>query len=157
MRAYTIIWSLIGYVIPVTIFITLYSYILYRLKYSVKSMVDKTNSTGDTASKKAVSQITMTAITVTIIYTVSFSMDTICFLLAWLKIFPYYLQSPALLKIGSFLVTVNSCVNPYVYTLGMPAFRKYLLDILSCRGSSDNVGSEVSGKQTKYTESSNAQ
>ena len=86
---------------------------------------------------KASAELTKTAIVVTIIFVVSYSVVIWHFLLGYTGVTEYKVNSP-LQKVDGLLALMNSVANPFVYASFMPVYRRSVqrtLSLSSCRKS----------------------
>ena len=82
--------------------------------------------------ERAGSQVTKTAITVTVIFIVTMGYDLHYYLLGHVGAITYELNTPYQ-KVGVFLANLNSCANPFVYALLMPVFRLSMIRTFCCQ------------------------
>ena len=121
-RIYPYIWLTTFYLLPTVSFCVFYANVLRGLKQSL-SMKNTNKQKSNSPVGKAASELTKTAITVTIIFVVCMSFETFCYLLYGEGIITYVSASP-IQKIGVFLTVANSVANPFIYTACMPVFRE---------------------------------
>ena len=121
------IWLTTYYIVPILMSIVLYSKILKALRES--KLLDK--STKSITTDRASSQLTKTAITVTVLFTNFIGIDSIAyvFLTFNIVVIDLYLLITVLL-----CTCFNSFCNPFVYVILMPYFRKSLRSTFSCFG-----------------------
>uniref|UniRef100_A0A1I8FSX6 G_PROTEIN_RECEP_F1_2 domain-containing protein n=1 Tax=Macrostomum lignano TaxID=282301 RepID=A0A1I8FSX6_9PLAT len=123
-KVYGFLWFFLVYLLPVAAVVCLYSAIVYRL-----SNQGLHNSR---FRQRAATELTKSAVIITVIFIVCFSYDCIYYLLGHLDLVEYIYSSPTQL-IGVALVTINSCANPVVYCIIMPSFRERMLAaVCSC-------------------------
>ncbi len=113
-----VLWSLIMYILPVMIFITLYGIILFTLRKRQHSS-EFSNNTVITAANKT---LIRTAILVTLCFIVFYGFDAWQALLYFLNI-QMYLINTSFQKLTVLLALLNSCINPLIYACSMPLFR----------------------------------
>lgn len=128
------------YLIPCGFFVGFYGMVIVSFRQRKKS--DNLGASG--ASRvidKATSELTKTAIVVTIIFILSFSYDYWYYLLGYLGVVKYILNTPTQ-KIGVWLSVFNSCANPFVYAVLMPTYQKAVIDTFftKCRKEEANRG-----------------
>lgn len=128
MRGHAV-WSFLNYnVIPCTVFFSLYGGIVWRL-YSRQQQTDLSQSNViDVATR----QLTRTAMVVTGWFVISLSYDTWYYVLGYNGVVEYK-KGTLLQKVGIFMSTTNSCVNPIIYVMFMPVFRTSCMATLRCR------------------------
>ncbi|KAI0224694.1 hypothetical protein LSAT2_024328 [Lamellibrachia satsuma] len=80
---------------------------------------------------RASTELTKTAITVTVIFIVSIGYDLNYYLLGYTGVTVYELGTP-IQKIGVFLSNLNSVANPFVYALLMPMYRRSVYETFAC-------------------------
>ena len=110
---YAASWFVTGYFFPVIILTFVYGNIIIKLKQSMLTSSDGGVSSDDVKSKSAI-KFTKAAIVITALFIISFSFDSIYFLIGYAGITSYALGTP-FQKLGVFMVSFNSCCNPYVY------------------------------------------
>ena len=114
---YTVVWFVCFYLATVIVTCTLYCLIIKKLR-------DRNQKHQKSKKVQSASlQTTATVVAVTIFYIVFMSYDSIYYLLGFTGIVVYEhnsaTQIPAL-----FLVALNSAVNPVIYLVGLPQYRK---------------------------------
>ena len=130
---YSVYWLLFAYLIPVTLFLVLYGYIVSRLRRQSLAVVASTAQSQ--ARTKSTVRVTRCAITVTVVFMASLGYDSIHFCLGSVGVTVYDFGVLVHL-IGLLLTVVNSLANPFVYFVFMPAFRRSMRTTI-CRR--DNV------------------
>ena len=126
-HGYSIFWFLMIYMMPVVIHIAMYSRILYALRQRKQNMEMAGSAVIDSASNS----MTKAAIALTLTFIVSIGFDAWYFMLGSTGVVAYVFNSPVQ-KISVFLSAFNSCVNPCVYAVLMPAYRKSLKKTFCC-------------------------
>ena len=106
-------------------FATLHGLILRKLRRKLSS--NQANKTIDNAS----SEITKTALTVSLIFVICLAFDSIYYILGYTGVTTYELNTP-IQKIGVFLVALNSVANPFVYFILLPSYRVGLKQAFGC-------------------------
>ena len=134
---YGFVVFLMWHFLPVILFISLYSYIIVKLKGRLQLPHLPKSAVIEKASK----ELTKTAIAVTIIFMLSTSFDLWYFLLGRIGAVVYIKNSP-LQKAGVFLSIINCCANPFVYIMMMPIYRRNVLNLLSCTSRRRNSAKE---------------
>ena len=110
---------------PVCFFIVLYG----RVTFTLLSRRDNSSFGESTLVNAATSQMTKTAVAVTIIFICSLSWDIWYYMLGRLG-FVIYIKNSVLQLIGLWLSTFNSLCNPFVYLILLPAFRRATVSTL---------------------------
>ena len=126
--AFVIFTYVTTYFLPAVIMASVYSIISRKLHVRRH---DK-NLGQSNIVERAGSQVTKTAITVTIIFIVSIGYDLHYYLLGHTGLAVYRLNTPYQ-KVGVFLSNLNSCANPFVYAILMPVFRLSMSRTFGCR------------------------
>lgn len=123
-NAYGIIWFFLVYLIPVVGLLLIYGIIVVRLTAHKDSKASRHR-------QRAASELTKTAVVITVIFIVCFSYDSIYYLLGNIQVVKYEFNTP-IQTLGVVLVALNSCVNPLVYCLMMKTFRSRLYSAVCC-------------------------
>lgn len=147
---YVIFSYIITYFIPAVVMATVYGIISRKLHIRNKdSQLGQSN-----VVERAGSQVTKTAITVTVIFIVTIGYDINYYLLGHVGAIDYQLNTPYQ-KVGVFLSNMNSCANPFVYAILMPVFRLSMARTFCCkkarstsRNSESRTGENVSSRTT---------
>ena len=116
------------YFIPVIIFVVLYSKIIHTLRQRKNHTELSQSRTID----RATTDLTYSAIIVTVIYILSTTIGAVYLLMAAGGLALFDLGLPYQ-KVEVFLTTVNSSINPFVYLLFMPAFRRAAKTTITCQ------------------------
>ena len=121
MKGFSVWCFLIFYAFPCIIFLVAYGWILVTL-YARKRQTDLASSRViDTATR----QLTRTAAIVTVWFTIALGYDLWYYVLGHNGVRGIkYVKNTPIQKAGIFLTSTNSIVNPIIYCLFMPAFRK---------------------------------
>ena len=122
---FTYIWCPTYYIIPVLMLTILYSKILNALRRS-KSLPKSSN---DNTIDRASTQLTKTAFTVTVLFIILIGVDAMANVL---KVFGVIDYDRNVLFVVLCVTTLNSIVNPFVYVILMPFFRRNLRRALFC-------------------------
>ena len=124
VKVHSLAWMLLAGIVPISIMVYLYSRLVHHLWFkSVQNL-----EASQRAAQRYRKQVTITLITVSIIYAV-----------CWMPISAGYLvdtwreEIPWFDKTGKVLLVFNSSVNPVLYSMRMKQFRKYLCDMLLCK------------------------
>ena len=131
-EAYTIGWTIVAGIIPISIMAGLYSRVVYRLWF--------TRDTTTEASQKAIlryrRRATKMVIAVTVIY-----------VFCWVpELSIYFLGFTGAINltqihhgIASLLIVFNSSINPVVYSLQSSHFRRHLSDLVCCKRGANRI------------------
>ena len=124
VKVHSLAWMTLAGIVPVSIMVYLYSRLVHHLWFkSVQNL-----EASQRAAQRYRKQVTVTLITVSVIYAV-----------CWIPILVGYLKeawNEEILwmdKTGKVLLTFNSSVNPVLYSMRMKQFRKYLREMLLCK------------------------
>ena len=124
VKVNSLVWLILAGIVPVSIMVYLYSRVVHHLWFkSVQNL-----EASQRAAQRYRKQVTVTLITVSVIYAV-----------CWIPILVGYLKEAWNEKIlwmdktGKVLLTFNSSVNPVLYSMRMKQFRKYLREMLLCK------------------------
>ena len=125
-KLYTVGWSVVAGVIPITIMGRLYSKVVYRLWFA--------NSTNAESSQRALlryrKRVTKMVIFVTVVYVMCWVPELLIYFLG----FTGAISLQAIHHvIASALVVFNSSINPAVYSLQSSKFRKHIGDMICCK------------------------
>ena len=154
MAAYSISTWFTFYTVPVGFFLYLYGNVIQTFRKRKASPELAASRIID----KATTELTKTAIVVTIIFLISLGYDVNYYLLAYIGLFEYKMGAPAQ-KVAVLFAMFNSCANPFVYTLLMPVYRKHIRRKFLCcfedQASSVSDDNSVSGIKTSSTSISN--
>ena len=123
---YSVIWFLTCYFIPTVLFVGLYGKILRVL---FKPSVSADEDSGQSSRQAFARSFTIVTSIITAIFILSLSFDSMYYLLGYMGLTTYSVNSP-LQTIGVFLVSFNSCANPYVYSLLLKPFRNAIKETL---------------------------
>lgn len=136
LAAYSIIWSASVYFCPTIYFFIVYIKIIITLR---RSIVPTESNISDTKCKFA-NNLTTSILIVTIVFMATFSMDSVMYILDGWRIREYDYGS-SLQKIGVFLITLNSVINPLIYFCFMKKFRLTLYSIFTsrCKGNHTEI------------------
>lgn len=115
------------YLIPVVFMAGLYGLVIHQLNKRLKDTKLGHSCIVDRAS----TELTKTAIAVTIIFIISIGYDLNYYLLGYTGVTVYELGTP-IQKIGVFLSNLNSVANPFVYALLMPMYRRSVYETFAC-------------------------
>ena len=130
MAQYGIFWFVMEYVIPTTLFISIYTKVILDLR-SHKKNRDEIRCVGSLQRKKqctlslADKQLTKTSIFVTIVFVISLGVESWRYFLGRIGIICYEKNTLQLI-LGVFLASINSCANPFIYSISLPVFKKCL-------------------------------
>ena len=108
-----------NYALPVLLFIVAYGAVIYTLRKRGKSK----EMVQSKVIEKASTELTKTAIIVTMIFMVAMAVAYWYYLLGNAGVIAFSLEGPVN-HLGLWLITFNSSANPFVYALVMPAYRE---------------------------------
>lgn len=142
-KLYTVGWSVVAGVIPISIMGALYSRVVYRLWF--------VNSAATEATQRALlryrKRVTKMVIFVTIVYVLCWVPELLIYFLGFTGAIRLQSIHHA---IASALIVFNSSINPTVYSLQSSKFRKHLRDLISCKRNAvtplNNSGFTVEGR-----------
>ena len=141
--AYSIIGLFIYYLLPILAYIVMYSRIVYTLQMRKKN----TELAESRIIEVASDSMTKAAIALTLIFFFSLGFDSWYYTLGYTGVVFYDMESP-IQQTGVFLAVFNSCVNPCVYAVLMPAYRKSLKKTFCCGKDGKQETSNVSTELT---------
>ena len=125
--AYSVLWFIFIFVLPVTIYCILYGRVIVTLRRRRHSeSMPPVDVIGG-----AQSNLTKTALLLTSIFAITVGFDACAYLLGNIGVIRYKIGS-TFNKLGLFFTLFNSVVNPFVYVGFMPRFRTSLLKTFSC-------------------------
>ena len=120
----SLVWMILAGIVPVSIMGYLYSRVVHHLWFKPVENLEASQR----AALRYRKQVTITLITVSVIYAVSWFPNLTDYVIAE---FWYGLVAGSWFdKIGILLLTFNSCVNPVLYSMRMKGFREHLRDML---------------------------
>ena len=125
-KLYTVGWSVVAGVIPITIMGGLYSKVVYRLWF--------VNSANAESSQRALlryrKRVTKMVIFVTVVYVMCWVPELLIYFLGFTGAISLQAIHHA---IASALVVFNSSINPVVYSLQSSKFRNHIRDLICCK------------------------
>ena len=125
--AYSVLWFVFIFVLPVTIYCILYGRVIATLRRRTYSeSMPRADVLG-----AAQSNLTKTALLLTSIFAITVGFDACAYLLGNIGVIQYKIGS-TFNKLGLFFTLFNSVVNPFVYAGFMPRFRMSLLKTFCC-------------------------
>ena len=131
-KVYTVGWTILAGVIPISIMGGLYSKVVYRLWF--------TRDTTTEASQKALlryrKRATKMVIAVTVVYVLCWVPELSIYFLGFTGSITL---TPVHHGIASALIVFNSSINPVVYSLQSSQFRHHLSDLIHCRLSANRI------------------
>ena len=145
MYYYSIIWLVLSYILPSTLFIVLYGYIVFLLRRRRSNERLGSSNVIDKANK----QLTKTAIWVSFVFIVCLGVDSVYGFIAFGLQVTGYVYNSAIQKVGVFFAVMNSAINPFIYAASMPLFLRRVMIIFRCGKKQAN--SEPSSVQTVQT------
>ncbi|VEL07498.1 unnamed protein product [Protopolystoma xenopodis] len=125
-NVYGIAWFFIVYLIPVLTVFCLYGRVICHLSRGSEAAASTAK-----CQQRAATELTKSAVVITVIFVITFSYDSIYYLLGSLDVISYSFNTFEQ-TIGVFLVGLNSCANPLVYCLIMKSFRQRLVEAVCC-------------------------
>ena len=147
--AYSYIWFITFYLNSLIIFSVMYGLVLRTLRKKLNE------STTSKTYDKASTEMTKTAITVSVIFVVCLAFDSIYYILGYTGVTTYEVNTP-LQKIAVFLVTLNSVANPFVYLILLPSYRLSYLKAFGCAKSKQDTITTSSSRETLGTNSTHS-
>ena len=112
--------------VPATVFVVLYSFVIHALRQRNSATLGHSNVIEQTTKR-----VTKSAIAISVIFIISYGFLANGFLASGLK-----LLAPAvdliMYSIGTLLTNFNSTVNPFVYALTLPVFRRGMHQTFCC-------------------------
>ena len=126
--AFVVFTYVATYFIPVVVMTVLYGLIIRKLRQRRL----RTDLGHSHLVARASTDLTKTAIAVTVIFIFSIAYDLHYYLLGYTGVTDYKLNTP-IQKIGVFLSNLNSCANPFVYALLMPLYRHSVRMTICCK------------------------
>ncbi|KAM7451147.1 hypothetical protein ABFA07_001212 [Porites harrisoni] len=130
---YSIGWSVVAGIVPISLMSYLYSRVVYKLWFEV------TPALPSAAAKKALlckKKATIAVITVSLIYAICWVPVLVMYCLA--QSLPNMMVLSHQHKVTVLLAMFNSSVNPVVYSFTSACFRKHLVKLLRCKCCSKN-------------------
>ena len=124
----SVYWLIYIYITPCTLFIIFYGLVIYEF---YKRRHQSAHLGSSKVIDKATSELTKTAIVVTVIFIITFCYDSLFYFLGYLDLVLYVKNTP-IQKVGIWLASFNSFANPFVYGLLVPAYR-HSLRLTFCR------------------------
>ena len=124
LKVNSLVWLILAGVVPVSIMVYLYFRVVHQLWFkSVQNL-----EASQRATLRYRKQVTITLITVSVIYAVCWIPNLAHYLMeSWSEAIPW------MDKTGTVLLTFNCCVNPVLYSMRMKSFREHLHDMLFCK------------------------
>ncbi|XP_078348451.1 QRFP-like peptide receptor [Oculina patagonica] len=121
-----LVWMVLAGIVPVSIMVYLYSRVVRHLWFKPVENLEASQS----ASLRYRKQVTITLITVSVIYAVSWIPNLTAYVL---KSWDGVVMGSWYDKSGTLSVTFNPCINPVLYSMLIKSFREHLRDMLSCK------------------------
>ena len=116
--------------LPIAMLSFTYGFIVLKLRRRLTAVASVSQSK---AISKSTMRVTKCAVTVTVIFIVTSSYPSIVFFIAMLGLVSIDFGGPVLL-FGMMLVVLNSFINPFLYIVYMPSFRRSLRATFCRRG-----------------------
>lgn len=120
-----ILWLCLLYFIPMVTMTTLYAITMYS--FNTTAVV----TSNDSERKRLSSQLTKSAIVVTALFMISFTVDTVYYLLGFFDFLALDNYRNPVNRVASFFINFHS-VSPFVYCLVLQTFRERILYIVTC-------------------------
>ena len=124
MSVFATFWFFIIYVVPISLFVGLYSKVILTLRRRVQDQY-KTQQCPRILNE-ANKQITKTGIAVAVVSTICLSWDSWFYLIGYNSVHLEYDFGTHLQHVGVFLAALNSCANPFIYLATLPMFKRSL-------------------------------
>ena len=124
-KLYTVGWSVVAGVIPISIMTALYSKVVYRLWFVNNATTESTQR----ALLRYRKRVTKMVIFVTVVYVLCWVPELLIYFLGFtgtITLQPFHHA------IASALIVFNSSINPTVYSLQSSKFRKHLGELICC-------------------------
>ena len=125
-KMYTVGWSVVAGVIPISIMGGLYSKVVYRLWFTTSGNAE--------ASQRALiryrKRVTKMVIFVTVVYVLCWVPELLIYFLGFTGTITLKAVHHA---IASALIVFNSSINPTVYSLQSSKFRKHIAELICCK------------------------
>ena len=125
-KLYTVGWSVVAGVIPISIMGVLYSRVVYRLWFVNNEAAEATQRSLLRYRKR----VTKMVIFVTLVYVLCWVPELLIYFLGFTGTITLEAVHHA---IASALIVFNSSINPIVYSLQSSKFRKHLGELICCR------------------------
>ena len=124
MSVYATFWFLVIYVVPISLFVGLYTKVILTLRRRVEDQ-DQTQQSSRILNK-ANRQMTKTGMAVAVVSIICLSWDSWFYLIGYNSEHIKYDFGTPLQHVGVFLAALNSCANPFIYLATLPIFRRSL-------------------------------
>lgn len=134
-KVYVYLWFFLAYLLPVVGFILLYGWIIFALRKSKKFQKKTSDDRSDTVDR-ALLEVTRTGIVVTSFFIVAMSFDTFYYFLDQVTDSVVYLPHTPFQRFATLMISLNMIVNPFIYVIFMPVYRRTLKSAISSVGSS---------------------
>ena len=128
---HSIYWVFIIYLIPIALLSVIYGRIVLKLRAHLIAVAPA--SLPECISKSTI-RVTKCAITVTVVFILTISYQSIYFCMSSVGIVSWDFGGPVQL-FGMMLVVLNSLGNPFIYYMYMPSFRRCLMVTFCRKGS----------------------
>ena len=140
MAFFGIFWFVMGYSVPIIIFITLYT----KIVLTIRQRQETQKANGQRILETADRYLTRTAIAVSVVFSVCVGWESWWYLFGRVGLIRYE-KDTWYSVMGAFLATFNSCANPLIYCASLPIFRKSLKKTFSFLFSVNNGPSKGEG------------
>lgn len=133
----TLSYTIVNYIIPVFIFSICYCQVIVKLR----TMKDNSNCSEE--FRKSTVKFTIACFANSVMFIALLMMDNVLFILRSFSTISFGIGSDIQI-ISLFLVSLNSCINPFIYLLALKNFRRYFsLSNIFCYAS--KVSPDTSG------------
>ena len=125
-KAYSLTWMVLGGIVPKSIMGYLYFRVVHHLWFKQVENLEASQRSTIRYRK----QVTITLMTVSVIYAVSWIPNLTDYVM---EFWSGEVRGSWIDKGTTLLVTLNSCVNPVLYSMRIQSFREHLRDMLLCK------------------------
>ena len=122
----SLLWMVLAGIVPVSIMVCLYSRVVHHLWFKPAENMEASQR----AAIRYRKQVTITLITVSVIYAVSWMPNLTDYVMEY---WGGWVAGSWFDKSSTLLLTFNTCVNPVLYSMRMKCFREHLRDMLLCK------------------------
>ncbi|XP_078347266.1 QRFP-like peptide receptor [Oculina patagonica] len=122
----SLVWMVLAGIAPISVMTYMYTRVVRHLWFKPVENLEASQR----ASLRYRKQVTITLITVSVIYALSWIPNVTAYVLkSWGGVVMYSWYD----KSGTLSVTFNACINPVLYSVRMKCFREHLRDMLLCK------------------------
>lgn len=154
-KVYVYLWLFMAYLLPVCGFFFLYGWIVMALRKS-RNFQKKTSDDRSDTVERALLEVTRTGIVVTSFFIVAMSFDTFYYFLDQVTDTVIYKPHTPFQRFATTMISLNMIVNPFIYVIFMPVYRRTLKSAISSVGSSIRQRTGKSTIMTSTTSTSDA-